>query len=156
MVTKLAAAKRVGRFGVATILINGLHLDNLSRTLAGEEVGTLFLPAAESLNRRKHWIAYTLRPSGRIIVDTGALVALSRHGKSLLPSGVSAVDGEFDRGACVRICGIDGTEFARGIVDYSRGEIDLIKGHKSCDIEELLGYRYNDEVVHRDNLAILS
>lgn len=155
MATKVAAAKRVGRFGVPTLLVNGRDLRNLPGALAGEEIGTLFLPSGENLNRRKHWIAYTLRPSGRIMVDTGALVALSRHGKSLLPSGVLSVEGEFDRGGCVRICGSDGSEFARGISDYSRAEIQLIKGHKSSDIEEILGYRYGDEVVHRDNLAIL-
>ncbi len=155
MATKIAAAKRVGRFGVPTLLINGRNPLSLPRALAGEEVGTLFLPSRESLNRRKHWIAYTLRPSGRIMVDTGALVALSRHGKSLLPSGVLSVEGDFDRGGCVRICGSDGSEFARGISDYSRAEIERIKGHKSSEIEDVLGYRYGDEVVHRDNLAIL-
>jgi glutamate 5-kinase len=88
-------------------------------------------------------------------VDTGALVALSRSGKSLLPSGVARVEGDFERGSCVRVCGLDEKEFARGIVDYSRQEIEKILGRKSCEIETILGYRYGDEVIHRDNLVIL-
>lgn len=155
MLTKLAAAKRVGRYGVPTLILNGRKPGTLARAFAGEEVGTLFLPSGESLNRRKHWIAYTLRPRGRIFVDTGALVALSRHGKSLLPSGVVRVEGDFDRGSCVLVCGADGREFARGLVDYSRRELDSILGCRSSDIENRLGYRYGDEVIHRDNLVIL-
>lgn len=155
MVTKLAAAKRVGRYGVPTMIINGTKPGTLAGALAGEEIGTLFLPSGESLNRRKHWIAYTLRPRGRVFVDTGALVALSRHGKSLLPSGIARVEGDFDRGSCVLVCGADGKEFARGIVDYSRRELDTILGCKSREIESLLGYRYGDEIIHRDNLVIL-
>ncbi|MGA7828335.1 MAG: glutamate 5-kinase [Geobacteraceae bacterium] len=155
MATKIAAAKRAGRYGVATLIINGQKPGTLARALAGEEVGTLFLPSGESLNRRKHWIAYTLRPQGRIFVDTGALVALSRNGKSLLPSGVSRVEGDFERGSCVGVCGLDEKEFARGIVDYSRQEIEKILGCKSSNIESILGYRYGDEIIHRDNLVIL-
>lgn len=155
MITKISAAKRAGRYGVSTLIINGRKPGTLAKVLAGEEVGTLFLPSGESLNRRKHWIAFTLRPRGRIIVDTGALVALSRSGKSLLPSGVARVEGDFERGSCVRICGLDEKEFARGIVDYSRQEINKILGYKSSDIETILGYRYGDEIIHRDNLVIL-
>jgi glutamate 5-kinase len=155
MVTKLAAAKRVGRYGVATLIINGGKPGSLELAMSGEEVGTLFLPSADSLNRRKHWIAYTLRPRGRILVDTGALVALSRHGKSLLASGVAGVEGDFNRGACVRVCGLDGKEFAKGLVDYSSREIGKILGRKTSEIDGILGYRYGDEVIHRDNLVIL-
>jgi len=155
MVTKISAAKRAGRYGVSTLIINGRKPGTLAKALAGEEVGTLFLPSGESLNRRKHWIAYTLRPCGRIYVDTGALVALSRNGKSLLPSGVSKVEGDFERGSCVRVCGLDEKEFARGIVDYSRQEVEKILGRKSSEIETILGYRYGDEIIHRDNLVIL-
>jgi glutamate 5-kinase len=107
------------------------------------------------MNRRKHWIAFTLRPRGRISVDEGAAAAISAHGRSLLPSGVSSVEGDFDRGACVRVCGPDGSEIARGVVDYSRQEIEKILGHKSTEIEVVLGYRYGDEIIHRDNLVIL-
>jgi glutamate 5-kinase len=155
MITKLAAAKKASRYGVPTIIINGRTPGSLAQALAGQEIGTFFLPAKENLNRRKHWIAYTLRPKGRIIVDSGALEVLSAHGRSLLPSGIYRVEGEFDRGACVRVCGPDGTEFARGIVDYSHNEIEKILGHKSREIEDILGYRYGDEIIHCDNLVML-
>jgi glutamate 5-kinase len=155
MVTKLAAAKKAGQFGVPTIMLNGRSAGNLVGALSGEEVGTLFLPAREILNRRKHWLAHTLRPGGRIVVDAGACNVLRQHGRSLLPSGIVRVEGRFSRGACVRICGPDSAEFARGIVDYSSQEIEQILGHKSREIEEILGYRYGDEIVHRDNLVVL-
>ncbi|KAF0216180.1 MAG: hypothetical protein FD174_3803 [Geobacteraceae bacterium] len=155
MATKVAAAKKVGKSGVPTIMINGKTPGILEKAMAGEEVGTLFLPAREILNRRKHWIAYTLRPRGRVIVDEGARGVLAQHGRSLLPSGIIRVEGEFERGACVRVSGPDGVEFARGIVDYSFGEIERILGHKSREIEQILGYRYGDEIIHRDNLVVL-
>jgi glutamate 5-kinase len=155
MATKIAAAKKVGKSGIPTIMINGKKSGGLQGILSGDEVGTRFLPAANSLNRRKHWIAYTQKPVGRVVVDKGAFEVLSRHGRSLLPSGVVGVEGKFDRGACVRICDVDGVEFARGIVDYSSREIELIRGRKSGEIEQILGYRYGDDVVHRDNLVVL-
>jgi glutamate 5-kinase len=155
MATKLAAARKVGRSGVPAIILDGREPGLLGRALAGEEVGTLFLPGREVINRRKHWIAFTLRPRGKIIIDAGALQVLHQHGRSLLPSGVTMVEGEFERGACVRVCGADGTEFARGITDYSHHELARILGHKSSEIEAILGYRYGDEIIHRDNLVIL-
>ncbi len=155
MATKIAAAKKAGQFGVATVMLNGRTAGNLTGAFEGEEIGTLFLPAHESLNRRKHWIAHTLRPTGRIILDAGAHQVLARHGRSLLPSGITGVEGKFSRGDCVRVCAPDGTEFARGIVDYSGEEIGKILGHKSGEIEEILGYRYSDEIIHRDNLVVL-
>jgi glutamate 5-kinase len=155
MATKLAAARKVGRSGVPTIIINGMTPGLLGKAFAGEDVGTLFLAARKVLNRRKHWIAYTLRPRGRIIVDSGAAEVLHQHGRSLLPSGIIKVEGEFQRGTCVRVCGPNGVEFARGITDYSNHEIGKILGHKSREIEKILGYRYRDEIIHRDNLVIL-
>lgn len=155
MASKLAAAKKVGRSGVPTLIIDGTAPDILGWALAGDDVGTLILPAREVLNRRKHWIAYTLRPRGRVIIDQGAANVLHQHGRSLLPSGVVRIEGEFERGACVRVCGTDGAELARGITDYSHQEITKILGHKSREIEEILGYRYGDEIIHRDNLVIL-
>jgi glutamate 5-kinase len=155
MATKLAAAKKASQYGVPTIIINGRRPDTLGRALDGEQVGTFFLPAKDSLNRRKHWIAYTLRPKGTITVDGGAVQVLRRQGKSLLPSGISCVEGDFERGSCVRVCGPDGVEFARGIADYSAQEIGKILGCRSCEIEAMLGYRYGDEIIHRDNLVML-
>jgi glutamate 5-kinase len=155
MATKLAAAKKVVKSGGAAIVFAGKVQGNLTRAMAGEVVGTLFLPEGESLNRRKHWIAYTLRPAGSVHVDAGAREVLARHGRSLLPSGIVKVEGRFDRGACVRIVAPDGAEFARGITDYSSQEVELILGHKSGDIEKILGFRYGDDVIHRDNLVLL-
>lgn len=155
MVTKVAAAKKAGKHGVPTIMVCGKHPGIIAAVMAGKEVGTLFVPAAGGMNQRKHWIAYTLRPSGKLTVDAGASKALLEKGTSLLPSGVTSVEGRFERGDCLRICGPDGQEIARGLTDYGSREIALLAGHRSCDIEELLGYRYGDEVVHRNNLVLL-
>ena len=154
MATKVTAAKKAARFGVPTILAPGKQPGVISAAVSGQEIGTLFLPATDGLNRRKHWIAYTLRPAGKVLVDAGAQRALVHKGTSLLPSGIAGVEGRFERGRCVRICGPDGTEIARGLADYSSSEIQLIAGHKSAEIEQLLGYRYGDDVVHRDNLVL--
>jgi glutamate 5-kinase len=155
MATKLAAAKKAGKSGAATLIVNGRETEILLRAVSGDTIGTLVLPSQESLTRRKHWIAYTLRPQGRITVDTGAVRVLCLEGRSLLPSGIVSVEGEFERGAAVRICGPDGVEFARGIADYSCSETARIAGCNSSQIEEILGYRYGDEIVHRNNLVLL-
>jgi glutamate 5-kinase len=156
MATKVAAARKAGKNGVPTILVAGKREGILTAAMRGEEVGTLFLPQGTGLNRRKHWIAYTLKPAGRVIVDDGARNVLLKRGTSLLPSGIVGVEGRFERGACVRICGEDGREFARGLSDYSSSEIARLAGHKSSEIEELLGYRYADVVIHRDNMVLMS
>jgi len=155
MATKVAAAKKAGKNGVATIMVSGKRSGIIVAAMQGQEVGTLFLPTEIGINRRKHWIAYTLKPSGRIIVDDGARNALLKKGKSLLPSGVVRVEGKFERGACVRLCGLDGVEFARGLSDYSSGESTRLVGCKSLEIEGILGYYYGDVIVHRDNLVLL-
>jgi glutamate 5-kinase len=155
MATKIAAAKKAGKNGVATIMVSGKRDGIIVAALAGDDVGTLFLPSDTGLNRRKHWIAYTLKPSGRIVVDDGARTALLKKGKSLLPSGMVRVEGRFERGACVKLCGADGVEFARGLSDYSSGESSRLIGCKSAEIETILGYHYGDVIIHRDNLVLL-
>ncbi len=155
MATKVAAAKKAGKNGVATIMVSGKRSGIIVAALRGEEVGTLFLPSGIGINRRKHWIAYTLKPSGKITVDDGARNALLKKGKSLLPSGVVQVEGRFERGACVRLCGVDGVEFARGLSDYSSVESVRLAGCKSSEIEGILGYHYGDVIIHRDNLVLL-
>lgn len=155
MSTKVAAAKKAGKNGIPTIMAPGKQKGIIAAALQGKEVGTLFLPLDGGVNRRKHWIAYNLRPAGRIIVDNGARDVLLKKGKSLLPSGVVRVEGRFERGACVRVCGSDEQEFARGLSDYSSSEIDILAGHKSSEIEALLGYRYADVIMHRDNMVVL-
>lgn len=155
MATKIAAAKKAGKNGVATIMACGKREGIITAVMRGEDVGTLFLASDNGLNRRKHWIAYTLKPSGKVFVDDGARGALLKKGKSLLPSGVTGVEGRFERGACVRLCGTDGAEFARGLSDYSSSEVMRLSGCKSSEIEELLGYYYGDVIIHRDNLVLL-
>lgn len=155
MATKVAAAKKAGKNGVATIVLCGKREGGILAAFRGENVGTLFYPAAEGVNRRKHWIAYTLKPKGKIIVDDGARKVLMNKGKSLLPSGVVTVDGRFERGACVRVCGQDGVEFARGLSDYSSAEISKLAGCKSTEIESILGFYYGDVIIHRDNMVMM-
>jgi glutamate 5-kinase len=155
MATKVAAAKKAAKNGVPTILIAGKRAGIIAAAMRGEEVGTLFLPSGEGINRRKHWIAYTLKPVGRVFVDEGARNVLQKNGKSLLPSGISRVEGRFERGACVLVCSPDGKEFARGLSDYSSAEIARLAGHNSTEIEQILGYRYADVIIHRDNMVLL-
>jgi len=155
MATKVAAAKKAAKNGVPTILIAGKRAGIIAAAMRGDEVGTLFLPSGEGLNRRKHWIAYTLKPVGRVFVDEGARDVLLKKGKSLLPSGIDRVEGRFERGACVRVCSPDGKEFARGLSDYSSGEISRLAGHNSSEIESILGYRYADVIIHRDNMVLM-
>jgi glutamate 5-kinase len=155
MATKLAAAKKAGRSGAATLIVNGTDPKIISRIFNGEDCGTLVLPAARSLTSRKHWIAFTLRPQGKVFVDEGAVKVLRQEGRSLLASGVTRIEGNFERGSCIRVCDQDGNEFARGIADYSSAEAQRIMGRKSLEIEEILGYRYGDELIHRDNFVLL-
>lgn len=155
MVTKIRTAQAAAKSGTATIIVNGRTPSVVSRILSGEELGTLFIPDEERLNSRKSWIAFALKPLGSVIVDEGAYSALIKENKSLLPSGIMEVKGDFDSGDPVSIISHDEKEFARGLVNYSASEIARIKGIKSCFIEQILGYCTSEEVIHRDNLAIL-
>jgi glutamate 5-kinase len=154
MRSKVEAAEMAAFMGVPTIIIGGRVADSVTRALTGETIGTLFLPKEEGLTSRKHWIAYTLKAKGSITVDTGAVVALSKGGKSLLPKGVMGVAGDFHIGDSISVMGPDGAEFARGLVNYSAKELTRIKGLNSRDIEGVLGFKYSDEVIHRDNLVL--
>lgn len=155
MKTKIEAARTVAAFGVPTIIANGKKKSTLRNIFAGKQVGTLFLPAKERLRGRKHWIAFTLKPVGEIVIDEGAKNAISLYGKSLLPSGVKEVRGDFDIGDPVRCVDESGVEVARGLVSYSSDEIRKIIGVKTSDIEGILGYKYGDEVIHRDDLVVV-
>lgn len=155
MVSKIQAAKKASRFGVPTIIASGTRKEVIHQILRGKEIGTLILPKATILSSRKHWIAFNLNPKGDIIVDDGAKKAIVQRGKSLLPSGVVKVRGEFDRGDSVSCLGPRGKEFARGLVNYSASELERIKGLKTEQIEKVLGYKYSDEVIHRDDLVVL-
>ncbi|MEW6375649.1 MAG: glutamate 5-kinase [Thermodesulfobacteriota bacterium] len=155
MLSKIQAAQKVARFGIPTVVACGTKKEVLHQILKGKEIGTLILPKMEALSSRKHWIAFNLKPQGDIIVDEGAKKALVQKGKSLLPSGVVKVRGFFDRGDSVSCIGPRGKEFARGLVNYSTSELEKIKGLRSEQIEKVLGYKYSDEVIHRDDLVVL-
>ena len=155
MMTKLQAAQKAAASGVPMVIASGREDGVLTRILAGEVIGTCFLPKADRLGARKRWIAFAAPPQGRLRVDTGAVRALTRQGRSLLPSGVAAVDGDFSTGDVVAV--VDGAdhEFARGLVNFDAGELRRILGAKTQEIEGRLGYKSVDEVIHRDNLVIL-
>lgn len=155
MRSKLEAARQAAAYGVPSVIAGGRQAGVLEAVVAGEAVGTLVLPRARAMPSRKHWIAYTLRPAGTILVDGGAERAIVRGGKSLLASGVRGLSGSFGVGDCVAIAAEDGREFARGMASYSARELETIKGLRSAEIEKALGYRYGDEVVHRDDLVVL-
>lgn len=154
MTTKIRAAKRASLYGVGTVIINGRSPGLLPRLLDGEDVGTYFLPSRNRMAAKKHWIAFTKNPRGKLFVDDGAVRALTGNGKSLLPSGIQGVDGGFDRGDCVRLCKLSGEEFAKGVINYSLTELLRIMGKNSSEIEGILGYKYADEIIHRDNLVL--
>lgn len=154
MVTKLRAAKIARSSGVAMLIADGRIRNVIKRLLAGERLGTFFLPK-ERLRSRKRWIAFGLPLSGKIKIDEGAKEAISKRNKSLLPSGILEVKGRFSVGDGVSIIDEGDREFARGIVSYSSREIEKIKGKKTSQIEEILGYTDYDEVIHRDNLVLL-
>lgn len=155
MVTKVEAARKVSRFGSPTIIARGTKEGILHQILAGKEIGTLILPKQEALSSRKGWIAFHLKPQGQVMVDEGAKRAICQRGKSLLPSGIVKVTGTFDRGDAVACVGPRGKEFARGIVNYTISELEKIKGLRSNQIEKVLGFKYSDEVIHRDDLVVL-
>lgn len=156
MKTKIQAARTAAAFGVPTIIANGKEESTLEDLFAGKEVGTLFLPSEASLSRRKHWIAFTLRSAGQIIIDDGARNAISSKGKSLLPSGIKDVKGKFGVGESVTCVDESGAEIARGLTSYSSEDIKLIMGKSTRDIEAVLGHKYSDEVIHRDDLVIIA
>ena len=155
MITKVEAAKRAGALGVPTVIADGREPEVLRKILAGEDLGTLFLPTDERLANRKHWIAYTLRPMGRLFLDEGCVAAVKERGTSLLPSGVKSIDGDFGRGDAVSLCAENGAEFARGLTEYGADEMRRILGKRTAEIERILGYKYTDEVVNRDDLVLL-
>jgi glutamate 5-kinase len=156
MASKIGAAQKVALAGVPTIIANGRRKGVLRDIFAGGEIGTLFLPEEERLCQRKHWIAFTKSVKGEIVVDQGAEKALLNRGKSLLPSGIKEVRGRFGVGDSVLVVNDSEHELAVGMVNYASGDVKRIMGLKSSKIEGELGYKHDDEVIHRDNLAIVS
>lgn len=154
MASKVKSARMAIRLGVPCVIAPGRRADVLLDVLGGADVGTLFLPAG-AVSRRKHWIAYGAKPAGKVTVDDGARRALVASGKSLLPRGITAIDGEFGPGDTVSVIAVDGTEIARGLAAYGAADLRRIRGLHSTDIEATLGYRTLDEAIHRDDLALL-
>jgi glutamate 5-kinase len=152
MVTKLAAARIAMAAGCRMVIARGEDSHPLSAIEAGARV-TWFIPASEPRTARKRWIAGALNPAGVLVVDDGAATALAR-GTSLLPTGVISVDGNFERGDAVIVRSSDGRELARGLSGYSSADAQTIAGHKSNEIEAILGYRGGDEIIHRDDLVL--
>ncbi len=157
MQTKILAAREAAKAGIASWLVNGKFPNILTSLFSSSDThrGTFFFPEKDKLCSRKAWIGYALRPKGKLIVDEGARHMLIEKKKSLLSSGIVQVEGDFGIGDLVRCIGQDEREFARGLVNYNREELQIIKGKKSTEIKKLLGYKYYDEIIHRDDLVIL-
>jgi glutamate 5-kinase len=155
MITKVLAAKRAARSGAHTVIASGREPDVLVRLAQGERIGTLLLAQTTPLAARKQWLADHVTVAGRLALDAGAARALMRDGKSLLPIGVTAVSGDFERGAVVGCDGPDGREIARGLANYAAAEARLIMRRPSNEIESILGYVDQPELIHRDNLVLL-
>jgi len=155
MLTKIVAAKRAARSGASTIIACGREPDVLTRLFAGESLGTLLTADRTSLGARKQWLADHVRLAGRLTLDVGAVRALTQDGKSLLPIGVVAVAGNFGRGEIVGCFTPDGREIARGLVNYGAQEAARIMRRPSSEIESVLGYIDEPELIHRDNLVLL-
>nr|WP_314904571.1 glutamate 5-kinase [uncultured Campylobacter sp.] len=154
MRTKITAAQMATKNGTHLIIANGANPRNIVRAAQGCEVGTLFLAGKNRINSRKYWLAYSAADKGSVTIDAGAAKAL-KEGKSLLVVGIREVVGEFERGETLVIKDVGGQALARGITNYSSAELALIKGRKSEEIEAVLGYKYEDEALHIDNIALI-
>lgn len=154
MVTKLKAAKKAARYGCRTVLANGFDAGVVTRILAGEPHGTLFLAEGDPISSRKRWIVNGLSSEGTLYLDDGAVSAL-HAGKSLLARGILAVEGRFDRGAAVYCRSPQGRNVAKGLVNYDAEQIRRLLGHHSSEFEALLGFLGAGEIIHRDDLVVL-
>jgi glutamate 5-kinase len=156
MATKLKAAREAARAGIPSVIAPGREPGVLAAILDPQrECGTLIIPAGERLKSRKHWIAFALRPAGALAVDRGAADALRSKGRSLLPSGIRQVRGDFSGGDCVSLLDPEGVEFGRGLVNYPAADVLKVMGRRSTEISGVLGYKVADEIVHRDNFVLL-
>jgi len=155
MHTKLLAAERAARSGAATVIVSGREANVLERTVSGEALGTYLRPAEGRLAARKQWLAGPARTAGRLVLDDGAVRVIREAGKSLLPVGVTRVEGEFGRGEVVSCLDAQGREVARGLVNYSSEEAARIVGQSSDRFESILGYVDEPELIHRDNMVVL-
>ncbi len=155
MITKLQAAETATRGGATVIIASGSLPDVVLRLAAGEPLGTRIHPRASRPESRKRWLLAGYTTSGRLVIDEGAAKALVRNGSSLLPAGIAAVDGDFQRGDTISILGPNGRELARGLTNYQADEVRRLRGRHSREIEAILGYEYGEEVIHRNDLILL-
>lgn len=155
MMTKVQAAKIATSSGIPMIIANSGTDAVLHRVLSGEELGTLFCPKENAHGFKKRWISFGAKVEGSLSVDSGCERSIVSGGKSLLPAGLTGVEGEFGQGAVVRVLSLAGRELGRGMVNYASEELERIKGRHSEEIASILGAKPYDEVIHRDNLAVL-
>jgi glutamate 5-kinase len=155
MYSKLLATKKAVNHGITVHIVNGRKEGLLCPLMKGKHYGTLFKPKEGKLSLKKGWIAYSSRAKGNVIIDEGAVRAIIHGGKSLLPSGIVSVEGEFDIGDSVYCLDSKRNRIAKGLTNYSFSELERIKGKKTSEIEKILGYKYSDEVIHRDNLVLV-
>lgn len=153
MATKIKAAEISVDSGTSMVIAKGDDPENIYKVVKGENIGTLFLKNDNKLNAKKHWIIYSSKKEGEIIVDSGAVKALTKH-KSLLPSGIKEIKGNFEKGNTVSVVSDSGEKIAVGLVNYSSSEINLIKGKKTKEIFNILSYKDYDEVIHINNMYI--
>ncbi len=154
MITKILAAKRAAGSGASTVIAWGREPDALVRLTQGESIGTLLVAPTQKQQARKQWMADHLQLRGSVIIDDGAVNKLQHEGKSLLPIGMTAVDGDFSRGEVIAILDLQGNEVARGLANYAAAEARLLCRKPSSEVEQLLGYVAEAEMVHRDNLVL--
>jgi glutamate 5-kinase len=155
MITKIEAARLATSSGVTVVIADGREPDIILRLANGEALGTRFLPTTSKLESRQRWMLSGLATKGKLVVDSGAAIALRKQKRSLLAAGIKGVDGEFQRGDIVNIYGPEGSRVGCGITNYSSADIEIIKGAHSEKISALLGYDYGSEIVHRNNLVVL-
>ncbi len=155
MYTKVKAARLASRSGAATVIAAGQVDGVISKVIAGDDLGTHFLPDIEPLVARKRWLAGQLQVKGTLVLDAGAVKVLKSNGKSLLAVGVKSVSGRFDRGELVSCVDESGVEIARGLVNYGKTDAELIMGKSSVEFEKILGYADDSEMIHRDNIVVV-
>ena len=154
MLTKILAAKRAAGSGTSTVIAWGREPNALLRLTQGEAIGSLLVAPTHKNQARKQWIRDHLQMRGSVTIDAGAVLKLRAEGKSLLPVGMVAVEGDFSRGDVIAVRDVQGHEVARGLANYSSAEARLLCKHASSEVEQLLGYRGEPEMVHRDNMVV--
>lgn len=155
MYTKIQAAKIAVNSGVVMVIASGFRDGVVREVLSGSNVGTLFLSKESRLHIRKRWLAFGARIRGSVIVDKGCEQAIVATGSSLLPAGITTVDGDFEQGSTIRVLTAEGREIARGVVNYGADDVRKIAGVQTQDIIDKLGSKLYDEIIHRDNMVVL-